>query len=242
MMNRKVFVFVLMGALLLITSCNLVGLRTGPTQTESQSVEAGAAETVDVTINMGVGELEVGGGADNLLDAEFTYNVEDWRPEVNYNVSGSQGELTISQPESDIEGIPDGSVRNEWQLRLNSTIPMSLIANLGVGTSNLNLSGLTLTELEVRTGVGETTIDLTGDWQQGFAVNIEGGVGATTVRLPRDVGVQVTTRTGIGNVTVNDLNRDGDTYTNDTYDAGADVVLEVTVEGGVGEITLELGD
>ena len=241
-MNRKVFVLVLMGALLLIAGCNLARLRTGPTQTESQSVEPGGAESVDVTINMGVGELEVSGGADNLLDAEFTYNVEDWRPQVNYNVSGNRGELTISQPESDIEGIPDGSVRNEWRLRLNNAIPMSLNANLGVGTSNLDLSGLTLTGLVVRTGVGETTIDLSGDWQQGFDVNIEGGVGATTVRLPRDVGVQVTTSTGIGNVTVNDLNRDGDTYTNDAYDAGADVVLEVTVEGGVGEITLELGD
>lgn len=241
-MNRKVFIFVLIGALLLITSCSLVRFRTGPTQTESQSVEPGDAETVAVTLNMGVGELEVSGGADNLLDAEFTYNVEDWRPQVNYNVSGNQGELTISQPESEIEGIPDDSVRNEWQLRLNSTIPMSLVANLGVGQSNLDLSGLTLTELEVSTGVGETTIDLTGDWQQGFAVNIEGGVGATTVRLPRDVAVQVTTSTGIGNVNVNDMNRDGDTYTNDAYDAGAGVVLDVTVEGGVGEITLELGD
>ncbi|HEX6387113.1 MAG TPA: toast rack family protein, partial [Anaerolineae bacterium] len=75
-MNRKMFVFVLMGALLLITSCNLVRFRTGPTQTESQSIEAGGAEMVDVTINMGVGELEVSSGADNLLDAEFTYNVE----------------------------------------------------------------------------------------------------------------------------------------------------------------------
>jgi hypothetical protein len=90
--------------------------------------------------------------------------------------------------------------------------------------------------------VGETTIDLTGEWQQGLAVNIEGGVGATTVRLPRAMGVRVTTSTGIGNVTVNDLNRDGDVYTNDAYDEGADAVLDVTVEGGVGEITLELGD
>ncbi|HEX6386622.1 MAG TPA: toast rack family protein, partial [Anaerolineae bacterium] len=166
----------------------------------------------------------------------------EWRPEVDYSVSGNRGQLTVSQPEGTIEGIPDDSLRNEWQLRLNSAIPMSLNANLGVGQSRLDLSGLTLTGLTIRTGVGETTIDLTGDWQQGFDVNIEGGVGTTTVRLPRAAGVRVTTSTGIGNVTVNDLNRDGDAYTNDAYDEGADVVLDVAVEGGVGEITLELDD
>jgi hypothetical protein len=40
-------------------------------------------------------------------------------------------------------------------------------------------------------GAGEVTVDLTGDWQNDLDVNIEGGVGEITLRLPRGVGVRV---------------------------------------------------
>ena len=43
---------------------------TGDTQTKNEVVEIGKAETVDVNITMGVGELTVRGGATDLMDAE----------------------------------------------------------------------------------------------------------------------------------------------------------------------------
>lgn len=241
-MNRRLCILILAGVLLLATGCNLIRLRVGPTQTETQSVEPGDAESVDVNVNMGVGELNVSGGAGNLLDATFTYNVDEWRPEVDYDVSGGRGRLTIEQPGDLPDGIPDDDVTYQWDLQLGGDVPMDLEVNLGVGESDLDLSGLYLTGLAMNLGVGQTTVDLSGAWPESFDVEIRGGVGETTVRLPADVGVRVTTSTGIGNIVVNDLNRNGDTYTNDVYDEGADVVLDVTVEGGIGEITLELAE
>ncbi|HEX6384160.1 MAG TPA: toast rack family protein [Anaerolineae bacterium] len=241
-MKRNLLILVLAGILLLATGCDLIRLQVGPTETETQSVELGDAESVDVNINMGVGELNVSGGAGNLLDATFTFNVDEWRPEVDYDVSGGRGRLTIEQPGELPEGIPDDDVTYRWDLQLSDDVPMDLEVNLGVGESELDLSGLFLTGLTMNLGVGQTTVDLSGAWPDSFDVAIRGGVGETTVRLPRDVGVRVSTRTGIGNIVVNDLNRSGDTYTNDAYDEGADVVLDVTLEGGIGEITLELAE
>jgi hypothetical protein len=40
-------------------------------------------------------------------------------------------------------------------------------------------------------GAGETTVDLTGDYEQDLAATIEGGVGEATVVLPGEVGVRV---------------------------------------------------
>jgi hypothetical protein len=240
-MNRKLTgLMLLITSMLLVTGC--VGrLNVGSTQTESQTVELGDAESARVDINMGVGKVRVQGGANDLLEADFTYNVDDWKPEVDYSVSNGNGRLTIQQPDSNFEGIPDDEIEYEWDLNLNEDVPMNLDINLGVGDSNLDLSGLSLSDLDVEIGVGKATIDLTGDWDQSFDADIRGGVGSTTLLLPRNVGVRVETNTGIGSIDVHGLIRNGDTYTNEAYE-GADVVIDITVHGGVGQIELELGD
>jgi len=138
--------------LLAATSC-APRARVGALQTESQSVELGDAKAVRVEIEFGAGDLEVTGGASDLLEAEFTYNVARLKPEVTY----SDGTLVIQAPE--VKGIPvlrdmDG-FRNEWGLRLNDGVPMDLNVTVGAGTSDLQLAGLSLTGLNLEQGAGE---------------------------------------------------------------------------------------
>src|SRR5210317_68252 len=57
------------------------GVRVGELQTESQTVELGGATSVRIEIDMGAGELDVTGGAAELLEAGFTYNVAEMKPE-----------------------------------------------------------------------------------------------------------------------------------------------------------------
>jgi hypothetical protein len=47
----------------------------GPEQHESRSVDLDRSERVQVELKMSVGRLDVGGGSQNLLDADFSYNV-----------------------------------------------------------------------------------------------------------------------------------------------------------------------
>ena len=227
--------------LLFITTGCGDSVEVGAMLTESQSVGLEDAESVRVKIEMGAGDLAVAGGSDKLLDADFTYNVADLRPEVVYDVSGDRGTLTIQQPDAkgltSFQGLSD--YRYEWDLRLSDAVPMDLSVNIGAGSSELQLSGLSLTALDVNTGAGETTVDLTGDWDRDLDVNIEGGVGEITVRLPGNIGVSVEADLGIGSVDAPDMTKDGDTYTNGAY-GQSDVTLTVEIDGGVGEITLEV--
>ena len=78
-------------------ACSLPIQQTGPAQTQSETVELGAAESANVEITMGAGELAVSSGAADLLEAEFTFNIDDWEPEVDYSVNGDRGRLTIRQ-------------------------------------------------------------------------------------------------------------------------------------------------
>jgi predicted membrane protein len=117
---------------------------------------------------------------------------------------------------------------------------MEMTVNMGAGRATLTLTGLALSRLELNMGAGETTIDLTGDWKKDLSAQIHGGVGKATIRLPRDVGVHVVARGGLGSINASDFQKQGDAYVNDVY-GKSPVTLQIEVEGGVGEIDLELG-
>jgi hypothetical protein len=213
------------------------GPRVGETHTISQSVPLGPAASVAVDVKMGAGELKVAGGATGLMDGEFTYNVDAWKPGVHYEANGDQGHLTIEQPESHGHR---GNTRYEWNLRLNNHVPMEMNVNLGAGKAQLNLVGLNLSRFEMNLGAGETDVDLDGPWKHDLTASVQGGVGKATLHLPRDVGVQVTAQGGLGAINANGLTKNGDVYTNDAY-GKAHVNLTINVQGGVGEIDLVLG-
>lgn len=210
----------------------------GPMQTDSQSVKLGDAKSVDVKLRMGAGEMKVGGSAPNLLDADFSYNVSAWKPEVEYRVTGNHGTLTVEQPHG--TGSGGHHTRYNWDLHLSDKVPLNLSVEQGAGRTELNLSTLSLRDLEVQIGAGETIVDLTGDYKNNVVARIHGGVGKATVKLPREVGVHVVARGGIGAINAHDLIKEGDAYVNDLYGKSS-VTVRVEVEGGVGEINLEIG-
>ncbi len=238
-MMRRLTAFLLV--VLLFTAGCINRLSVGRTQVETQSVELGQAETAQVFVDMGVGELALRGGAENLLDAEFTYNIEDWKPEIEYEVNGSRGLLNVRQPSGDFEGIPDSDVEYKWDLQLNNDVPLDMDVDLGVGDSFLTVEGLQLQSLNVRTGVGEATVDLSGDWRESFNVDINAGIGKLTLIVPREVGVIVKPSTGLGDQNVFGLIQQGSEYVNEVY-GRSDVTLDITVDGGIGDIEIRLAD
>jgi hypothetical protein len=232
----KRLVVLLVGAAVFLGSCGGQGI--GEMQRESRAVDPENAQAVGAELRMGAGELNVTGGADALMEGDFAYNVAAWQPEVNYEVSGDTGELSVEQS-SDGGARLGGDARNEWDLRFNDEVPIDLSVEMGAGESDLDLDSLDLTGLDLAMGAGETTVDLTGDYERDLAAAIEGGVGRATVRLPSQVGVRVRAEGGLGRINAGGLRREGEAYVNDAY-GDSDVTLEVEVQGGVGEINLEV--
>jgi hypothetical protein len=210
----------------------------GKMQEESKSVDFKNAETARAQLKMGVGELNVTGGADQLMEGDFSYNVSEWKPKVSYDVSGGEGELVVKQGGTN-SGSLDGKARNEWDISLNDEVPTDLVVKMGAGESDLDLDSLTLKGLDLKMGAGKSTIDLTGDYAKSFDATIEGGVGEATVMLPSGVGVKAKAEGGLGKINAEGLKKVGDSYVNDAY-GESDVTLDVDVRGGVGQINLEV--
>src|ERR687894_1008580 len=210
----------------------------GKMQHVSKSVDPKDAQSARAQLKMGAGELNLTGGADQLMEGDFSYNVLDWKPKVSYDVSGQKGELVVEQGSAN-GGNLSGGARNEWDISLNDEVPTDLVVQLGAGESNLDVDSLTVTGLDLQMGAGKSTVDLTGDYAQDFDASIEGGVGQATVLLPSEVGVKAKAEGGLGKVNAKGLEKVDDSYVNDTY-GESDVNLSVDVQGGVGEINLKV--
>ena len=210
----------------------------GEMQRDSQKVQPENAQTVRAHLKIGAGELNVSGGADALMEAEFAYNVADWKPDVSYDVSGDTGELSVEQG-SGQDVRPGGDARNEWDVLFSDEVPTDLRVQMGAGESSLDLDSLTLTGLDLQMGAGKTTVDITGDYTSDFDASIQGGVGEATVMLPSEVGVRARAEGGLGNINAKGLKKEGDSYVNEAY-GSSDVTLEIDVQGGIGQINLEV--
>lgn len=61
-----------------------------------------------------------------------------------------------------------GNSKNKWDVTLSGDVPIDL------------------RDLDIDMGVGELTIDLTGELKENLKVNIDGGIGSATIYLSED--------------------------------------------------------
>jgi len=115
---------------------------------------------------------------------------------------------------------------------------MNLRLDMGAGTSDLQLAGLSLTGLDIILGAGKSTVDLSGGLTRDLDVTISAGAANVTVRLPKDIGVRVEINAGPTAINAPGLTKDGNVYTNDAYGV-SDAALQIKMETGVGQINLE---
>lgn len=206
---------------------------------DQQSLD-GADELV-ADIEMGAGTLELDGtaGAGQAFDAHYRYTDDGWAPVVNYAVVDGEGRLELSQRELRAPRLV-GTMLNEWDIALPADVPMGLRVGMGAGESRLDLRGTQVRSLTLALGAGESSVDLSGEWDHDVEADITAGVGELSLRVPADVGVRIWGRNeGIGEYRVDgEFRRDGDYYVNDAWD-DAEVRMDIKIQRGVGEISVE---
>jgi hypothetical protein len=257
-MSKKTLVAIaivtVLGAVVFSAGCTRVPLpesqkafggESGKSSTETTSAPLGGADRIEATIRMGVGDLAVSSVPSTAagFTGTFKYNPVSWKPEVTYGVGEladgiKVGVLYIGQPES---GGPASwrEAQNKWDIALASGVPTNVSVKMGVGQGSVDLSGVDVRNLEAVTGVGETEIDLSGPRLADVSGTITTGVGATTVRLPKNIGVQITGGgDGLGNVSKGGLKGSGSVLTNDAWgQPGPKITLKVV--RGLGDIKFE---
>lgn len=227
-------------ALVASTGCVRTELVEGGFDTATETVQVGSATRATVRVEMGAGQLDISGGADDLMDAEFEYSDSRWKPEVEYEVDGDEGTLEVLTPSN--RSFPlSSNMRYAWDIRLGGGLPMDLVVDMGAGESELKLGGLDVRTLKVELGAGDTLIDLTGDdWRNDLEAEIMAGAGKVVLRVPANVGVRIVGyRDGVGSYKAEGFEQDGDdALLNDAWD-NASVRFDIQLRRGVGDVTVE---
>lgn len=176
--------------------------------------------------NLKAGNLELALGQDVPLDLSLKFGAAEANLELgglrireaSISTGASQTQLTFSEP--------------------NPEVCRSLKLEVGaaqfraVGLANLNVE-----RLDVSGGVGEVTLDFTGDWRTDIAADIEMGLGSLTLRVPRGIGVRVHKGGLLAGFDSEGLVKRGDAYFSENWE-DADRRLTVNVDAALGAIRM----
>ena len=182
-----------------LVGCELSNvISAGPMVTDSRSVKQDSARSALVQLDMNVGDLRLTGGGSDLMNAEFQYNIPEWKPDVQYSVNGNRGTLVVRQPT--VKNMAVRHAQNHWDVHLRDLVPMDLRIRTQTGSSDLHLNRLALTSLAADTQTGGVAVDLGGKYADLNTVDIHSQTGHCTVTMTGDYpllsNINIGTQTG----------------------------------------------
>jgi hypothetical protein len=138
-------------------------IAAGPVQRQEVEVTLDEAERVQATVTFGGGNLDIGTGSDELLLAEFVYNVETLEPVVTYNVQDKQGALVVEHRSDPLRLDQLGrsvrrELRNEWTLTFAEGVPLDLHLDVGASSGEIELGGLAIENLDLTMGAADLRV------------------------------------------------------------------------------------
>lgn len=131
---------------------------------------------------------------------------------------------------------------SETRIRISEPNPVSMArAELEVGAADFDarhLGNLNARRIDVSCGVGNVTLDFSGQWSQDATVDLEIGLGAATLRFPEGLGVRLEKSGFLLSVNAQGMVKRGDAYYSPDWDE-ADRRVTVFVDGALGSVSVE---
>lgn len=264
----------------------MLGLGVQPAEAQSwrtvtMSRQLSGEEVLDVRVNYGVGRMVIGSSDSGVLyQMRLRYDEESFEPMAQYE-DGHLG-IGVKQLRKRIR-VGRNHDEGEMELRLARNVPMALGMDFGAVRADVDLGGLSLVDLELKTGasdahvevsspnvvplerarfeagaaeftasdlgnlnaeeisvsagVGDITLEFTGEWQRDADVSVRMGLGSLKLHFPEGLGVRVEKSTFLTSFDSEGLVKRGDAYYSlDWEDAPNRVTVEVDAAFGGIEI------
>lgn len=140
-----------------------------------------------------------------------------------------------------MEGLRLSTGASEARVDISRPNPLGMDrARLEIGAADFTarrLGNLNARRIDVSAGVGDVTLELTGEWRRDATVSIEMGLGSLQLRVPRGVGLRLEKSTFLTSLDAPDLvRRDGVWYTPDWEAAERRITVEVEAAFGSIEV------
>jgi predicted membrane protein len=199
------------------------------------SIPLESARSARIKMDHAAGRLNIRAGASSteLLNGDFGTEVD-----YKSKVEADQIQVKLRNSPHFWAWYPGESL--DWDLRLNSDIPLNLKIDSGASASILDLTELKVVELHISTGASSTEVNLPANVDNTL-VDIHSGAASLNIRVPMGVAARIKVKSGIASVNV-DSNRfprlDGGLYQSADY-ATAAHRADITIDTGVGSVGIK---
>jgi hypothetical protein len=226
-----VLTFALIAGALWLYGTGMLGDRASAA--EQISYPLNEATHGQVVIAPAVGSLRIKASESDQLVGGTIHPARGERMHRDFQVQGETAILTL-QSEGHFVGPFFGGP--DWDLELSSGAALDLQIDLGVGQSEIDLTGLMIDDLNVSMGVGQTTIVLPNRGH--FRAEIEGAIGSTVVVIPVGMEARIRLDTGLAARQLpDDYRQHGDAYESPGYDS-AENRVELEVSQAIGDVAI----
>jgi hypothetical protein len=152
--------------------------------TASAPVPAGANSAV-LRTSEGGGQLRIDSGAVGLYEAELR---TPGKPSAEVSTSGKLAMVDLRGPAQ--RGLLARNRGSDWAIRLNSSIPWRIEAQVGAVTGDLDLRQLDVRGVDVEAGISRIALRLNQPTNQ-VPVNVQISTGLVDLYVPRSAAVAV---------------------------------------------------
>jgi len=195
-------------------------------------------ERAEVKLDPGVGTLRLQAARDseNLVEGTIHLGRQE-ELESRFSAQGDIGEFMLRTESGAFGPFSVGLMDQRlWDLKLNNAVPLNLETHLGLGETDVDLTGLEVESLVVDHGIGQTTVVLPSEGQP--EVMIDGAIGQTIVVIPEGLAARIRLDTGITSRQLPEAYAcDDDICTSPGYDT-ADQHVELEVGQAIGSLVI----
>ncbi len=205
----------------------------GSSEVENASIELQGANSANLKISHGAGELRIHGGANAN---EFAHGTFSGGLEHKASRNGDRLEVRM-RPAKDFINFPFLGPRTQldWDVALNSNIPTALTLNLGANRSLLDLRDMNITDLDLDTGASDTKLTLPAKGR--FRADLDLGAASLEVIVPEGLSARIHASVGAVDLKV-DATRfphNGKYYQSPDYENAINAV-DMTIDAGAASI------
>ncbi len=124
---------------------------------ENRFIPLGEVDSLKVTIKFGAGKLDLISGQKDVFEGNFQYDKSILKPDIQYEILGETGILTLSQSIKKDLDLPF-PYKNIWNLKLPPGIPLQLYINTATYSGDIDLTNLQIENFYLNSGASQTNI------------------------------------------------------------------------------------
>ena len=208
---------------------------------EIQVIDAKKAKDVEISIYSQKNNINLSGGANNLMVGKFHYFLPTRRVNLSYEEIKESGYLKIEEKYfPSIGQFPKQEQLNAWQLVLSHQLPIDFNISFGEGRAELDLRQIAVRRLKIDLDKGTMMLNFMKPFADSLYARIKNEDGQITLKLPSDIGIYVEAADEATVVNAPGLKKNGRIFTNEFYKKENTALRFFVSTSGQGKITVEI--